>query len=143
MNRFSIRKNQGSSLLEVLISVLILSIGLLGLAALQVTSHKNNHSALFRTNAVVQAYNIIDRMRLNKSEDYTLVLGAAAPVGTLRKDTDLALWINELSTLLPAGAGGVSTTGNIVSVVVRWDDSRGTSDSSTPSFRSFSVSTQL
>jgi len=136
-------KNQGSSLLEVLISVVILSIGLLGLAALQMASQKNNHSAQFRTDAVVQAYSLIDKMRLNKSESYELAMTSTVPAGPLRKDTDLSAWITQLKTLLPAAAGEVivnATNGNIVSVAVRWDDSRGTSGSSV---QSFSVSTEL
>jgi len=138
-----IKKNQGSSLLEVLISVVILSIGLLGLAALQITSHKNNHSAQFRTDAVVQAYSLIDRMRLNKSESYALAMTGSVPVGPLRKDIDLSAWITELNNLLPGAEGEVivnATNNNIVSVAVRWDDSRGTSGSSE---QSFSVSTEL
>lgn len=134
------KKQKGASLLEVLISVLILSIGLLGLAGLQLTSQKNNHSAQFRTSAIMQAYNIIDRMRLNKSEDYSLVMTSIAPAGPLRKDTDLSEWITEISSLLPLGAGSITINGDIVSVVVRWDDSRGTSGSAT---QSFSVSTEL
>jgi len=140
MNTPLMKRNQGSSLLEVLISVLILSIGLLGLAALQITSQKNNHSALFRTNAVVQAYNIIDRMRLNKIEDYTLTMISAAPVGPLRKDTDLSEWITELELLLPLGDGSIEINGSIVSVVVQWDDSRGSPESA---IQAFSVSTEL
>jgi len=134
------KKNQGSSLLEVLISVVILAIGLLGLAGLQMASQKNNHSAQFRTHAVIQAYSLIDRMRLNKSENYALAMTSTAPAGTLRRDTDLSAWITELKTILPLGAGEVTVNGSIVSVVVRWNDSRGTSGSST---RSFSVSTEL
>lgn len=135
-----IKNHQGSSLLEVLISVVILSIGLLGLAALQMASQKNNHSAQFRTDAVVQAYSLIDKMRLNKSENYVLAKTNTPPGGPLRKDTDLSEWITELKTLLPKGEGEVSLTGNIVSVIVHWDDSRGTSGSSV---QSFSVSTEL
>jgi len=135
-----IKKNQGSSLLEVLISDVILSIGLLGLAALQMASQKNNHSAQFRTDAVIQAYSLIDKMRLNKSESYVLTKTSTPPGGMLRKDTDLSEWITELKTLLPKGEGEVSLTGNIVSVVVHWDDSRGTSGSGS---QSFSVSSEL
>ena len=134
------KNNQGSSLLEVLVSIVILSIGLLGLAALQITSQKNNHSAQFRTDAIVQAYNLIDRMRLNKTESYALAMTSTAPVGPLRKDTDLSEWITELKNLLPDAAGAVTVAGDIVSVVVRWDDSRGTSGNDE---QSFSVSTEL
>lgn len=55
----------GFTLLEVLISVLILSVGLLGIAGLQVTSLKNNHSSYQRTQATLLGYDVVDRMRAN------------------------------------------------------------------------------
>jgi len=55
----------GFTLLEVLITVLIMSIGLLGLAGLQVTSLKNNHSSYQRTQVTLLAYDVVDRMRAN------------------------------------------------------------------------------
>lgn len=58
---------QGFSLIEVLVALLVLSIGLLGLAALQTTGLKLNHQSYERTQAVLQAYDIIDRMRANRT----------------------------------------------------------------------------
>jgi len=55
----------GFSLLEVLVALLVLSIGLLGLAALQITSLELGTNSLFRTQATVAAYDILDRMRGN------------------------------------------------------------------------------
>lgn len=140
-NKKNTRNSTGFSLLEVLITIFILAIGLLGLVALQTTSLKNNHSAQHRTSAIVLAYDIIDRMRLNKTANYTLNMGAAPAAGTL-KDNDLTAWINDLSTSLPAGDGSVvfNPATNIVTIVVQWDDSRGTSGGAT---QSFTVSTEL
>lgn len=61
----SVRRATGFSLLEVLIALLVLSLGLLGLAALQVTSLKFNTESYYRTQATFLAYDIIDRMRAN------------------------------------------------------------------------------
>ena len=58
-------QQSGFSLLEVLIAVVITSIGLLGLAAMQATGLRNNHSAYHRSQATVLAYDIADRMRSN------------------------------------------------------------------------------
>lgn len=55
----------GFSLIEVLVALLVLSIGLLGLAALQTTSLKYNTESYFRTQATYLVYDIIDRMRAN------------------------------------------------------------------------------
>lgn len=53
--------------MEVLVALLVLSIGLLGLAALQVTSLQYNTGSYFRTQATVLAYDILDRMRVNSA----------------------------------------------------------------------------
>lgn len=58
-------RQTGFSLIEVLVALLVLSIGLLGLAMLQVTGMKFNSDAYFRTQATILAYDIIDRMRAN------------------------------------------------------------------------------
>lgn len=63
----TVSARQGFSLIEVLVALLVLSIGLLGLAALQTTGLAFNHQSYERTQAVIQAYDIIDRMRANRS----------------------------------------------------------------------------
>lgn len=60
-------QNQGFSLVEVMVALLVLSIGLLGLAALQTTSLQYNTGSYFRTQATFLAYDIIDRMRANSA----------------------------------------------------------------------------
>lgn len=58
---------EGFSLIEVLVALFVLAIGLLGLAALQTTGLKFSHQSYERTQATFQAYDIIDRIRANKS----------------------------------------------------------------------------
>ena len=88
----------GFTLLEVLISVLVLSVGLLGLAGLQATGLKTNHSAYMRSQAVSYGYDILDRMRANRlsalSGTYNIAMGAGAPAGTSIAQTDLREWKN-------------------------------------------------
>ena len=60
-----ITRQRGFSLVEVLVALLILSIGLLGLAGLQTLGLKFNTQSYQRTQAVLSAYDIIDRMRAN------------------------------------------------------------------------------
>jgi type IV pilus assembly protein PilV len=59
------RRARGFTMLEALVSILILSFGLLGLAGLFVSGAQNNRSANLRTIATQQAYNMADRMRTN------------------------------------------------------------------------------
>src|SRR3990167_4605539 len=61
------RSQKGFSLIEVLVALLVLSIGLLGLAALQTTSLQFNTGSYFRTQATFLAYDILDRMRANSA----------------------------------------------------------------------------
>ncbi len=59
------KANKGFTLLEVMIAVFVLAVGLLGIAALQMTGVKNNHTASIRTQTTQLAYNLADRMRAN------------------------------------------------------------------------------
>ena len=134
-----IRLNQkGFTLLEVMIAVFILAVGLLGLANLQMLSLKNNHSAQYRTSATVLAYDIFDRMRLNRTADYSITLASYSSGSTL-KDADLTAWKNTLSNELPLGDGSITFNGDIVTVTVQWDDSRGSEGITT---QTFSVSSE-
>lgn len=53
------------TLLEVMVAVFVLSVGLIGVAKLQVTSKQNNFDAVQRITATTLAYEIIERMRSN------------------------------------------------------------------------------
>lgn len=56
---------RGFTILEVLIALLVFSLGLLGMAGLLVISVKTNHSAYLRTQASFMAQSMGDRMRAN------------------------------------------------------------------------------
>ena len=59
---------RGFSLLEVMIAVLILAIGLLGIAGLQVTAKRSNYEAVQRTTATMLIRDMIERMRANPTQ---------------------------------------------------------------------------
>ena len=127
----------GFTLLEVLIALVVLSIGLLGLAALQATSLQFNQSANVRSQATQLAYDLADRMRANRDAAlagaYDGVGFAAEPPacavspqpGGSIANQDIAQWRNALACGLPAGTGAVTRNGEMVTITVRWDDSRG------------------
>ena len=109
----------GFAMLEILISILVIAFGLLGLAGLQGTSIRNNHSAYLRNQATLYAYDIADRIRANRvgfdNGNYHLGVAAdtaachpsAAPVGCTTAQMagyDLFAWGQMLSTL-PSGQG--------------------------------------
>lgn len=64
-NRKFFDTQSGASLLEVMVALIILSIGLLGLAMLQLKGMRFNTNAYFRTQATLSANDIIERMRNN------------------------------------------------------------------------------
>lgn len=74
-------KNRGISLIEVLITILVIGIGLLGLAGLQSVSMKNTYQASQRSQAMWLAQEIAERMRANpagKEKGYYLTTGSTS-----------------------------------------------------------------
>jgi type IV pilus assembly protein PilV len=136
MKNYLTKRHSGFSMIEVLVAVLVLAIGLLGVAAIQTVALKNNNSALQRSQATMLAYFMMDAMRANRSVaiigSYDLAKTCVAPsVGSLITN-DQNAWINALKSNL----GNVSTTCgqitcavNTCNVRVFWDDSRGLSGS--------------
>lgn len=136
------REQAGTSLIEILVTILIVSFGLLGVAGVVGNGLKNSHSSYGRTQASVLAADIIDRMRANRADaenvaaPYDIALADPTPTGTTVAQQDLMAWRTALAATLPAGTGAVSMdpVTKKMTVTVRWDDSRGTAGSSTQSF---------
>lgn len=127
---YQILPQKGVTLIEVLVAIIVLSIGLLGLAGLQSAGLTHNQSANFRSTATTMTYSILDSMRANRIEavngSYNITLGAAIPSGSTIAEQDQRNWLNELALRLPAGTGAINVTGTVITVTIRWDDSRGT-----------------
>jgi type IV pilus assembly protein PilV len=123
------RKTQrGTTLVETLVALVVLSVGLLGIAALQMTSLRNNRGAHMRSQAQVLAYDIADRMRANRNvaedNNYVIVLGGV-PAVTGIAQTDLLEWTESLRTLLPSGRGAIARDGNLFRITIQWTDTLG------------------
>lgn len=123
----AIRRDAGFSLVEVLVSIVVLSLGLLGMAGLQATSLRASHGAHYRGQAAQFALDMADRMRANlgAARTYDLALDDAAPTGTSIADRDRALWLARLAEL-PGGDGAIEIdpATALVRITVQWDDSR-------------------
>ena len=126
------QSQRGVTLVEAMIALLVISIGLLGIASLQLTAMNQNTSALNHSQAVWIAYNMSDRIRANISEfqNYNGIdtdNGYAQdcvnnPCSTLDMVTaDAADWTNMVQNL-PGGRGMVNLNAGVLTVSVMWDD---------------------
>ncbi len=119
------QSGSGLSLIEVLVTLVVLSIGLLSLAALQIATLKNNNSALSRFEATTLAYEILDRMRANRTPAlngaYNIALSAGAPAAcTHIASCDLRDWLSAVGSSLPAGDGEIVVHGRVATITVQW-----------------------
>ncbi len=111
---------RGSSLIEVLIAVVIISVGLLSVAALQTMALKSNQGSYYRSQATFLAYDLADRIR-------------AAPDSALNDDYDdgkggdRADWDNKVTAALGAGSAGTVTwdkPNREATITITWNDNR-------------------
>ena len=148
MNTISVPKQQlGFTIIEVLIVVLVISIGLLGMAGLQTTGIQQSHNSYLKTQASLLAYDMADRMRANlqgvNGGAYNGVDSMDDPVGDAPScvsggtacsaaDTatnDIYQWTNKdaegsIAALLPSGYGMISQDGGVFTITVLWDEGR-------------------
>jgi type IV pilus assembly protein PilV len=119
---------KGVSLIEVLIAVLVTATGVLGASALQLNAVKFNQLANVRSTAVFLANDITDRMRANRAlaltGSYDIGIDDDAPTGDAINDVDRREWLTELALRLPVGDGAIARNGRVITVTVRWDESR-------------------
>lgn len=115
----SLRSRQsGVSLIEVLVSIVLLSFGIVGMAGLLFNGTKFNHSAYLRSQGISLAYDVADRMRSNLDGTYLTGFAdvfdsAAGPIcgdalGAVTAARDINQWKSCVETMLPLGTARVS-----------------------------------
>jgi type IV pilus assembly protein PilV len=143
------RTQSGFSLIEVLVALIVLSVGMLGMSKMLMVSMKSNGSAYSNTQAMSLANAMLERIRANRvvalagaASNYSLpaltgtstfgagpnCLTAACSSATMAS-SDVAGWLALLASAngLPSGEGSI-TFGSLnnqtsVAIVVQWDDS--------------------
>jgi|GEM_PF-1198680 len=137
-------RRRGFTLLEVLVALVVLSIGLLGIGKLVMVSSRGNDSALFRSQATALAYTMLDAMRANRDQAtsgaYDVPTGAYAGAqdcvsascdASQLVVSNIQNWKSTLSKHLPEGDGSITTaaavgadgqTRTTATITVQWDD---------------------
>lgn len=127
----------GFTLLEILITILIMTIGLLGLAGLQVVALRSNNTSYLRSQAVIQAYDMADRMRANLPGVVAGAYNAISGTPTAQDcesstctpaqmaTYDARQWNIANAALFPSGQGTVVSGANSTfTIAISWDDDR-------------------
>lgn len=142
---------KGFTLIEVAVSLLVLSVGLLGIAGMQSSGMQNTLKSHQRAAAMIQAQDIADRIRANlagmRTTQYTNAISATPPSpdcwgsagicnAAQLAATDLYNWQTANAAILPSGAGSIVCTdvnaataatfeeGTSCLITIRWDGGR-------------------
>jgi len=135
-------RHQGFTMVEVLVALVVLAIGLLGIAALYLNSLQAGRTAIYRTEAVALAADLADRVRMNRSAqnayaaaftDTEVPVPACETTGGCTDvelaTTDLFSWKKAITERLPEGEGQVLVTLPVAAgeptsyvVTVRWSE---------------------
>ena len=136
-HRLGVRQQQGVTLIEVMVSVLILGIALLGIAAMQATALRNGQSSLERSQVVAYSYSAIEAMRANRQEALagaynTDGLKCSVTSGGTLAQNDVRNWLQSLKNGMAGSpdddesiCGQIACVGGVCTVTVQWDDTRG------------------
>lgn len=152
------REQQGSSLLEVLIALVILAAGLFGLAALQVYSLKNINNAQFHTLATDYAYDMAERMRSNRdgleNGGYDSITATVSDpncspcTSTQIAQQDGFNWNQIIQSSvdlggLPSGQGTVTKVGSVYNITVSWKEQQRSNTGGSVGDTSFTLTVQI
>ena len=132
---------RGFSMLEILITLVIVAIALLGTAGLQVNAMRMNKGSQFRTQAIFLASDMAERMEANKAEAIlgTYAVAATSAVGAAATNCaaaacnsaglaawDINQWGTSITNVLPQPSWSITQTvaGNpsTYSIVINWTD---------------------
>ena len=129
------RNQRGFSLVEVLIALIIMSVGMLGIAGLYVQSMQAGRTSLFRHHAVTLAGDVADRIRANPTAevaytgvgvDFSCVAAGINCNPVEMASHDILLWDGQADESLPNGTVVVAfdntTAPPTYTIAVGWDE---------------------
>ena len=129
-------RQRGAGLIEVLVAVLVMGVGLLGIAAMQSLALRGGQGSLESSQAVMQTGSILEAMRANPGVDYTMAKQCSVPTGTASLVAyDRREWIRALKNTIGSGeltdtttCGQIACNAGVCTVTVFWNDARAGSD---------------
>ncbi len=135
MNTFQLKKQSGTTFVEILVSLVVVAIGIIGSINLQMSSIKTGINSQQRYQATLMAYDMAERMRANPGgveaghyddisyeTDYEVDSGVALAASDFYK-LDVSEWKDNLSNVLPGGEGQVQADGAVgqrFTIEIRW-----------------------
>lgn len=115
---------QGMTLIEVLVALLILTVGLLGAAAVQINALKYTDSSRMTSQASFIAYDMMDRIRANSGANYTVTPPTSANPGNAR-DQDLYDFTTSIVNFGgPTATGSITLNQRVYTITITWSDAR-------------------
>jgi type IV pilus assembly protein PilV len=119
---------EGATLIEVMVALLVLGVGVLGASLLQLNALKHSHSAMRSTQVSFVAQDLLERARANPDGHYALASLSQAPVTASPenpRDQDLFDFADQLRRMAGSDVqASIAVAGSRVTVTVDWNDSR-------------------
>jgi len=124
MRAGSQRTQRGMTLIEVLVALLILTVGLLGAAAVQLNALKYTDSSRMTSQASFIAYDMMDRIRANSAADYTATPPTSGNLSVAR-DQDLYDFTTNIANFGgPTATGSITRNQRVYTITITWNDAR-------------------
>jgi type IV pilus assembly protein PilV len=134
------RAQEGMTLIEVLVALLILTVGLLGAAAVQLNALKYTDSSRMTSQASFIAYDMMDRIRANSGADYTVTPPTSGNLSVARDQDLYDFTSNVVGFGGPTATGSITLNQRVYTITITWSDARAANTASAQ--RSFVLSSR-